>query len=53
VLQRLAEVAERVHALLDRLAAEHVDAQLQPALVQFFVVHRRFLSRLPFASAPV
>src|SRR5450756_1738116 len=42
VLQRFAELAERAHALFDRLAAEHVDAQLEAALMKLFLVHCRF-----------
>src|SRR5215472_8918013 len=39
VLQRLAERAERTHALLDRVAAEHLPAKLQPFVMQVARIH--------------
>jgi hypothetical protein len=42
VLQRMAELAERVHAFFHRLAAEYFRAQLQPTVVKVFIVHRPF-----------
>src|SRR5450759_544515 len=47
VLQWFAELAERVHALFYGLAAKHVDAQLEAALVKLFLVH----CSLPFDNA--
>jgi hypothetical protein len=41
VLQRLAKIARRVHALLHRLVAEHLPAQLEAALFQFPGIHVR------------
>jgi hypothetical protein len=49
VLQRPAKLAEYAHALFNGLAAEHVNAQLQTALVKIFLVHRSF----PFERSPL
>src|SRR5262245_29384656 len=51
VLQRLAEGAERAHARIDRLAAEHLAAKLQALLPQLARVHRS-LRHQP-AGAPI
>src|SRR5215831_997631 len=40
VLQRLAERAQRGHALLDRVAAEHLAAKLHSLVVQVARIHR-------------
>src|SRR5262245_43959961 len=40
VLQRLAECAQRVHALLDRGATEHLPAKLQSFVMQVARIHR-------------
>src|SRR5262249_9922073 len=40
VLQRLAERAQRVHALLDRVATEHLAAKLQSLVMQVAHIHR-------------
>jgi hypothetical protein len=53
VLQWLAEIAKRVHAFVNGLAPEHVDAELQPAFIEVLVVHGSLppvtFTRLPLA----
>jgi hypothetical protein len=39
VLQRLAERAERLHALVDGLVAEHLSAKLQALFIEIARVH--------------
>jgi hypothetical protein len=39
VLQRLAESAERLHALVDGLVAEHLSAKLQALFVEVARIH--------------
>src|SRR5258706_8757853 len=44
VLQRLAELADRAHALFHRLASENLLADSKPALVEFLGIHAVFSS---------
>src|SRR5262249_53198264 len=47
VLQRLAERAERVHALLDRVATEHLPAKLQSLVMQVARIHHSLSLTIP------
>jgi hypothetical protein len=42
MLQRLSEIAECIHSLVDSLTAEHVDAKFESTLILLLEVHDLF-----------
>ena len=46
MLQRLAEIAERVHPPVHGIASKHLDAQFQSAVMKVLHVHRPSPTRL-------
>src|SRR5262249_58215773 len=47
VFRRLAERAERVHALLDRVATEHLPAKLKSLVMQVARIHHSLSLTIP------
>ena len=46
-LSRLPKLAECFHPFVHGLTAEHLNTQVQSALVKLLVIHDRFLSLIP------